>query len=71
MTIIIMLNSRLQKWLPKANLLWQTVFVGFSQYTVKEVRGDFVYVLEDNHQELQYMREVETKDGRRGIVLKI
>lgn len=66
-----MLNSRLQKWLPTANLLWQRVFAGFSHYAVKEVRGDYVYVLEDSQQELQYMREVETKDGRRGIVLKI
>lgn len=30
-----------------------------------------MYVLEDRNQDLQYMREVETPEGRRGIVLKI
>lgn len=30
-----------------------------------------MYVLNDRNKELEYMREVETTDGRRGIVLKI
>jgi hypothetical protein len=30
-----------------------------------------MYVLNDRNKELEYMREVETEDGRRGIVLKI
>ncbi len=41
----IMLNSRLQKWLPLTNKLWKRVFAGLSQYTVREVRGDYLYVL--------------------------
>lgn len=42
-----------------------------SAYGIKEIRGDYMYVLDDRLKELEYMREVETEDGRRGIVLKI
>jgi hypothetical protein len=38
---------------------------------VKEVRGDYLYVVEDRDKQLDYMREIETEDGRRGIVLQI
>jgi hypothetical protein len=62
-----MLTTRLK------NLALSTLAARFSTsaYGVKEVRGDYMYVLEDRLKELQYMREVETEDGRRGIVLKI
>jgi hypothetical protein len=31
---------------------------GVSSFAVRELRGDYMYVLEDRNQDLQYMREV-------------
>ena len=43
----------------------------FSQYPVREIRGDYLLHVEDQAGDLQYMREIQTDDGKRGIVLKI
>lgn len=66
--IIIMLNTKITAL---TYSLFTRLLLPFSSYAVKEVRGDYLYVIEDKQQQLEYMREVETDDGRRGIVIKI
>jgi hypothetical protein len=35
------------------------------------VRADYLLIVEDKVGDLQYMREIETEDGNRGIILKL
>ena len=38
--------------------LFTRLLLPFSSYAVKEVRGDYLYVIEDKEKQLEYMREV-------------
>lgn len=44
---------------------------GFAKYPVRELRGGYVYVLEDRTAGLQFMREVVTSEGKRGVVVRL
>lgn len=67
-----MLNSTRLNFVGKVvQRLAKNNYFAFSELEVQDIRAKYLLVVEDKKGELQYMREVETEDGKRGIVLKI
>jgi hypothetical protein len=67
-----MLNSTRLNYVGKLiRKLAKINYFAFSELEIQDIRANYLLVVEDKKGELQYMREVETEDGKRGIVLKI
>lgn len=70
--MITMLNSTRSNFIGKlVRSLTKHNYYAFSELEVQDIRAKYLLVVEDKKGELQYMREIETEDGKRGIVLKI